>query len=112
MSRAKADKKPSSEHAEVRKMGVLESTTEVAWAFQSWKDSVENEFKTKGLHGYLEGTIASVFEEPLPEFKLVIDMLVMEVDPDTHARTPRTPNASARTLRAPALPRSLHTPNP
>ncbi|KAJ1421196.1 hypothetical protein B484DRAFT_465618, partial [Ochromonadaceae sp. CCMP2298] len=87
MHRAKADRKLSSEYAEAKKMSVLKSTTEAAWAFQSWKDSVENEFKTKGLHEYLEGSIASVFAEPRPEFKWVIDMLVMEIDPDARART-------------------------
>ncbi|KAJ1404837.1 hypothetical protein B484DRAFT_404628 [Ochromonadaceae sp. CCMP2298] len=62
-------KKPSSSGGGVEtKITVLESSSILPHAYQSWKDDTELMFRSKGLHRYLTDEEASVFAEREPVF--------------------------------------------
>jgi hypothetical protein len=74
MSGFRSDRKSAREPAVTKKPNVLKSASELAWKFQTWTTDTELEFKTRKLHGYLDGSISSIFDSPQPAFGWVMEI--------------------------------------
>ncbi|KAJ1415668.1 hypothetical protein B484DRAFT_467148, partial [Ochromonadaceae sp. CCMP2298] len=87
MSGGKTEKRYSRGNSASVTVNVLESTSEPGWVFQNWKVDAENEFKSQNLHGYLDNEISSAFDDPIPEFRWLLETATLEVCPAASSPT-------------------------